>query len=175
MQNAKDSSLSPYLSLSPSLSLSFSLSLSLSLSLLLSVSILLCLSVSPFPSPGDLPNPGIEPRSPAFQTDSLPSEPQGKPNQNTEVGCHAFLHGIFLTQGSNSCLPFKKYVFTVNWRIIALQYCVVSTKYQHGSAIIPVSLVSPALTGKFFTTSATWEAFFYHLPLYFFLEFYKSL
>ena len=27
------------------------------------------------PSPGDLPNPGIEPRSPALQADSLPSEP----------------------------------------------------------------------------------------------------
>ena len=32
----------------------------------------------PFPSSGDLPNPGIEPRSPALQTDSLPSEPPGK-------------------------------------------------------------------------------------------------
>ena len=28
----------------------------------------------PFPSPGDLPDPGIEPRSPALQVDSLPSE-----------------------------------------------------------------------------------------------------
>ena len=33
----------------------------------------------PFPSPGSLPNPGIEPRSAAFQTDSSPSEPLGKP------------------------------------------------------------------------------------------------
>ena len=33
----------------------------------------------PFPSPGDLPDPGIEPRSPALQVDSLPSELQGKP------------------------------------------------------------------------------------------------
>ena len=32
----------------------------------------------PFPSPGDLPNPGIEPRSPALQADTLPSEPPGK-------------------------------------------------------------------------------------------------
>ena len=31
-----------------------------------------------FPSPGDLPNPGIKPRSPALQTDSLPSRPPGK-------------------------------------------------------------------------------------------------
>ena len=33
----------------------------------------------PFPSPGDLPDPGIDPRSPALQADSLPSEPPGKP------------------------------------------------------------------------------------------------
>ena len=32
----------------------------------------------PFPSPGDLPNPGIQPRSPAFRVDALPSEPPGK-------------------------------------------------------------------------------------------------
>ena len=29
----------------------------------------------PFPSPGDLPNPGIEPESPAWQVNSLSSEP----------------------------------------------------------------------------------------------------
>ena len=34
----------------------------------------------PFPSPGDLPDPGIEPRSPALQADTLPSEPPGKSN-----------------------------------------------------------------------------------------------
>ena len=34
-------------------------------------------SGSPFPSPGDLPRSGIKPRSPALQTDSLPSEPPG--------------------------------------------------------------------------------------------------
>ena len=31
-----------------------------------------------FPSPGDLPNPGTESKSPAWQADSLPSEPPGK-------------------------------------------------------------------------------------------------
>ena len=36
-------------------------------------------SGSPFPSPGHLPDPGIEPRSPALQADSLPSELPGKP------------------------------------------------------------------------------------------------
>ena len=32
----------------------------------------------PFPSPGDLPDPGVEPWSPAFQADTLTSEPPGK-------------------------------------------------------------------------------------------------
>ena len=32
-----------------------------------------------FPFSRDLPNLGIEPRSPAFQVDFLPAEPQGKP------------------------------------------------------------------------------------------------
>ena len=32
-----------------------------------------------FPSPGDLPDLGAEPRFPALQADSLPSEPPGKP------------------------------------------------------------------------------------------------
>ena len=35
----------------------------------------------PCPPPGDLPNPWIEPRSPALQADSLPSELPGKPRK----------------------------------------------------------------------------------------------
>ena len=37
----------------------------------------------PFPSPGDLPDVGIEPRSPALQADSLPSEPFSLNTLNT--------------------------------------------------------------------------------------------
>ena len=51
----------------------------------------------PYPPPGDLPNPWIEPRSPALQVDSLPSELPVKP-KNTGL---SLLQGIFLTQGSN--------------------------------------------------------------------------
>ena len=36
-------------------------------------------SGKPIPSPVDLSNPGIEPGSPEFQADSLPTEPPGKP------------------------------------------------------------------------------------------------
>ena len=46
--------------------------------LLLLLLLLSHLSELPFPSPGDLPNPGIEPRSPVWQADALPSEPAGK-------------------------------------------------------------------------------------------------
>ena len=57
-------------------------------------------SGQPFPSPGDLPNPGIKPRSPAWQVNSLPSEPQGKP-KNSGVGSLSLLQGIFPNQESN--------------------------------------------------------------------------
>ena len=33
----------------------------------------------PIPSSGDLPDPGIEPGSPAWEADSLPTDLQGKP------------------------------------------------------------------------------------------------
>ena len=46
----------------------------------------------PFPSPGDLPDPGIEPRSPALQADSLPSESPGKPS---EVSQRQILYDIY--------------------------------------------------------------------------------
>ena len=38
----------------------------------------------PFPSPGYLPDPRIEPTSPAWQADSLPLEPPGKPTEKNE-------------------------------------------------------------------------------------------
>ena len=48
----------------------------------------------------DHPNPGIEPRSPALQADSLPTEPPGKP-KNTGVGSLSLLQRIFPTQELN--------------------------------------------------------------------------
>ena len=44
----------------------------------------------PFPSPGDLPNPGIKPRSPAFQADTLPSEPRGNQTQVSHIAGRFF-------------------------------------------------------------------------------------
>ena len=52
-----------------------------------------CWSGLPCPPPGDFLNPGIEPRSPALQADSLPSEPPVKP-MNTGVGSLSLLQGF---------------------------------------------------------------------------------
>ena len=57
----------------------------------------------PCPPLGDLPNPGIEPRSPAWQADSLSSESPGKP-MNTRVDSLTLLQGIFPTQELNQGL-----------------------------------------------------------------------
>ena len=46
------------------------------------------------------PDLGTEPRTPALQANSLPSEPPGKP-KNTGEGSLSLLQGIFLTQESN--------------------------------------------------------------------------
>ena len=40
----------------------------------------------PFLPPGDLLDQGIEPTSPALQAESLPAEPSGKSQQNSEEG-----------------------------------------------------------------------------------------
>ena len=47
-----------------------------------------CWSGLPCPPPGHLPDPGIESLSPAWQADSLPSEPQGKPIIEYKIGIY---------------------------------------------------------------------------------------
>ena len=55
----------------------------------------------PCPPPGDLPNPWIEPRFPALQADSLPSEPPRKPvlkaNPSLFLSVSAFPSIVFYT------------------------------------------------------------------------------
>ena len=72
-----------------------------------------CWSGLPYLRPGALAHPGIEPRSPALQTDSLPSEPPRKP-MSTGVGSLCPLQGIFLIQGSSQGLSHCRPFFT-NW------------------------------------------------------------
>ena len=87
-----------------------------------------CWSGLPFPSSGDLPNPGIQPRSPAFQADALPSEPLGK---NGEDGYHVcariFISRIFLL----SLLIWYSLSLAVHhpWRLPLLELVDVLFKY----------------------------------------------
>ena len=69
-----------------------------------------------FPSLGDPPNPGIKPKSPALQVDSLPAEPQGKP-QNIEMGSLSLLQQIFLTQ-------------ELNWGLLHCRWILYQVSYQ---------------------------------------------
>ena len=55
-------------------------------------------SGSPFPSPGHLLDPGIEPRSPALQADSLPTELQGKPYMG-----HTYTQKLFVVYLEFKC------------------------------------------------------------------------
>ena len=48
----------------------------------------------PCPPAGDLPDPGTEPRSPALQADSLPTEPPGKPLVNPLFSNKMFMYFI---------------------------------------------------------------------------------
>ena len=67
---------------------------------------------------GNLPDPGTEPRSPALQVDSLPSEPPGKPI-NAGVGSLSLLQGIFPTQ-------------ELNWGILHCRWILFQLSYQGG-------------------------------------------
>ena len=73
-----------------------------------------CWSGLPCPPPADLPDPGIEPRSPALQADSLPTELQGKPHtrrQSLSLQCRyprvAVIAGCLLNIPP-SFLPFQQ-------------------------------------------------------------------
>ena len=68
------------------------------------------------PSSRGFPSPGFEPRSPALQMDSLPSQPPGDP-KNTGVGSLSLLQGIFLTWEFNQgLLPCRLILYQLNYK-----------------------------------------------------------
>ena len=90
----------------------------------------------PCPSPGDLPNPGTEPRSPALQVDSLPSEPPGK-TKNTGVGGLSLHQGNFPAQELNWGL--------LHWRWILYQ---LNHQVEGGNAVKhPTHMGGPSQQG----------------------------
>ena len=60
-----------------------------------------------FPSPGDLPNPGIEAGSPALQTDSLPTELQGKPTICSSPNQNKFFFHVLTYKHLQACMEIK--------------------------------------------------------------------
>ena len=60
-----------------------------------------------FSSPGDLPNPGIERRSPAWQADSLPSEPAGRPSSGKPSWRESHISQFPLWQYKFCCMQAK--------------------------------------------------------------------
>ena len=89
-------------------------------------------SVLPCPPPRDLPNPGIEPRSPALQADSLPSEPYGKP-KNTGAGSLSLLQGFFPIQESNwSLLHFRRILYQLRYQESPCIYILFHILFHYG-------------------------------------------
>ena len=57
------------------------------------------------PSPGNLPDPGIKPRSPALQTDSLPSELPGEALQNQGSSLNRHQMAVLRSKFQHSSVP----------------------------------------------------------------------
>ena len=118
----------------------------------------------PFPSPVDLPNPGIEPVFPALAGRFFTTKLPGKPFER-DFPLYACMLSHF------RCVTLFETLQTVA-REAPLSTRFSRQEYWSGlpcpppgdlpdPGIKPESLMSPALEGGFFTTSATWEA----LPL----------
>ena len=83
------------------------------------------------------------------------------PVKNTEVGCHALLHGIFPTQGLNPGLPHCRQILyclshqgspqILEW--VSLSLCRGTSQPRNQTRV-------SCIAGGFFTSWAIWEAFF---------------
>ena len=79
----------------------------------------------PFPSPGDLLNIGIEPKAPAWQADSLLSEPPGKPGKRLSsifIGDKLCTFNGFISFASSACMYLQKSVVSIALALLALQW-----------------------------------------------------
>ena len=117
----------------------------------------------PFPSPGDLPNPRIKPVSLHWQNYSLPLSPLGSRRYWLADVCVCMLHICMLLQ---PCPTLWDPVTVAHQAPLSMGF----SRQEYWSGLPcpppgdlpdpgaePTSLTSPALVGRFFTTSATWE------------------
>ena len=100
------------------------------------------------PPPGHLPDPGMQPRSPALQVDTLPSEPPGKP-RSTRVGSLSLLQGIFPSQ-------------ELNWGLLHCRWILYQLSYQN-SPLISYESESPI---QLFATPPTIQSMEFSRPKY---------
>ena len=111
----------------------------------------------PFLSPGNLPHPGIEPASPALQADSLLLSPRGSPEGSRQLLLSRLSHVQLLEtpwtiiHQAPLSMRFSRKEY---WSGLPFP----SPENLPNPEIKPMSLTSPVLAGRFFTTSTTWEA-----------------
>ena len=71
----------------------------------------------PFPSPENHPDPGVKPVSPAFQADSLPSQPPGNYISSVQsLGCVL----LFATPWTAACQAFLS--VSISWSLLKLMF-----------------------------------------------------
>ena len=103
-------------------------------------------------SPGDLPDPGINPRSPALQEDSLPSEPPGKP-KNTGVGSLSLLQGNFPTQELNwGLLHCRQILYSLSQQESPRILEWVAYPFSRGTSQLKNQTRVSCIAGRFFTS-----------------------
>ena len=100
----------------------------------------------------------IEPRTPALQADSLPSELPGKP-QNTGLDSLSLLQGIFPTQGSNwGLLHCRRILYHLSYQESPRILEWVAYPFSRGSSQPRNQTGVSCIAGRFFTSRATREA-----------------
>ena len=112
----------------------------------------------PFPPPGDLPDPGIEPASPTLQADSSLLTHRGSPLINVAVVQLLRCVQLLVTPrtAARQAPLFMGFSRQEYWSEVP---CPPPGDLPH-PGIEPVSPLSPASAGRFFTTSITWKAQF---------------
>ena len=102
----------------------------------------------PFPSPGDLPNSGTEPRSPALQVDSLPTEPPGKLTfyylKQTLYICKECFPGHLRPQLSRLWPPGLRELLTASRRRAWAGRRVLIRTAKSGAVSLPAARVAPS-------------------------------
>ena len=106
------------------------------------------------PSSRGFPSPGFEPRSPALQMDSLPSQPPGDP-KNTGVGSLSLLQGIFLTWEFNQgLLPCRLILYQLSHKGSPRILEWVAYLFSRGSSWPGNQTGVSCIAGRFFTNWA---------------------